>query len=358
MNIKKIQDANVSGMRVLMRASFNVPFEGKKIKNDFKARSIKKTLDYLLENGAKVTLVSNLGRPFEYQQEHPGEDEWLTRFSFRNLLPEISKALGVEIAFIPSCDANVIKKEHDSLDDEFDVFLLENIKLYKEEVENDEEFSFELARHFDIFVNESFSDSHRDYVSTTGLAKQLPSFAGFQFQEELKNLERVKKYPEHPAIAIIGGAKIKTKLPLIESFMENYDFILVGGKIANEAIDEGMIFDEKVILPVDFANDDRLDIGEETIEKFKEIIFHAETIVWNGPMGMFEKKPFDKGTMEIMRAVAESDAFSVVGGGESVEAIRAADLMDKFSFVSTGGGAMLRYLSGGEMPGVEILEEK
>lgn len=357
MKLKKIQDADLMGKRVLMRSSFNVPFEGNEIREDYKIKSVKKTLDYIIKEGGKVTMMSNLGRPLEYHESNPGA-EWMAPFSFRNILSGIKNALGVNIRLIPSCDPNVIKKHHDEFSDQCDAFLLENIKFYKEEKENDERFASDLAKNFDIFVNESFSDCHRNFVSTNGIAKKLPSYAGFQLQDEVKNLEKVKKYPEHPAVAIIGGAKIKTKLPLIGALSGNYDFILVGGKIANEAIDEGMEFEEKVKLPIDFADKNRFDIGEKTIEEFSEIIDQAETIIWNGPMGMFEKKPFDKGTRAILKAVADSGAFSVVGGGESVQAVREGGFMDKLSFVSTGGGAMLEFLGEGNMPGLEVLEDK
>ncbi|MFA6184030.1 MAG: phosphoglycerate kinase [Parcubacteria group bacterium] len=357
MKIRKIQDANLKGKEVLVRVSFNVPYEGNVIKEPYKIETVKETINYIIAQGGKVTMMSNLGRPEEYQKEHHGL-EWMTMFSFNNIIKEIGKILSLKIKLIPSCDSNVIKKHRMQFAGEYDVFLLENIKFYKEESENDENFSTRLAENFDIFVNESFSDSHRGYVSTVGVAQKLPSYAGFQFQKEVENLSKVKDHPEHPAVAIIGGAKIETKLPLISSFVKNYDFILVGGKIANEAIDGGMQFDSKVVLPFDFANEGRLDIGEKTIEKFCEIISHAETIVWNGPMGLFEKKPYDNGTRKILEAISASGAFSVIGGGESVQAVNESGLEHELSFVSTGGGAMLEFLSGEPMPGVEVLVEK
>lgn len=355
MKIKKIQDADLKGKRVLVRVSFNVPYEGGAIKEPYKIETVKETIDYIIAQGGKVTMLSNLGRPEEYQKEHPGL-EWMTMFSFNNIIKEIQKILGLKIKLIPSCDSNVIKKHQFQYSDQCDAFLLENIKFYKEEGENDKNFSAQLAENFDVFVNESFSDSHRGYVSTVGLANELPSYAGFQMQREVENLGRVKNHPEHPAVAIIGGAKIETKLPLISSFVKNYDYILVGGKIANEAIDGGMKFDPRVILPIDFANDGRLDIGEKTIERFAEIISHAETIVWNGPMGLFEKKPYDNGTKKILEAISKSGAFSVIGGGESVQAVNESGLAGEFSFISTGGGAMLEFLSGEPMPGVDVLK--
>lgn len=354
MQLRKIQDADLRGKRVLVRASFNVPYEGNVIKEPYKIETVKETVDYIIAQGGKVTMMSNLGRPEEYQKEHAGL-EWMTMFSFNNIIKEIQEILGLKIKLIPSCDANVIKKHQMQFGDDYQAFLLENIKFNKEEGENDEAFSAQLAENFDIFVNESFSDCHRAYVSTVGVAQKLPAYAGFQLQREVTALSRVKDHPEHPAVAIIGGAKIETKLPLIKTFARNYDYILVGGKIANEAIDQGIIFDSKVILPVDFADEGRFDIGPKTIEKFAEIISHAETIVWNGPMGLFEKEPYDQGTRKVLKAISESGAFSVVGGGESVQAVNESNLGHELSFVSTGGGAMLEMLSGEPMPGVEVL---
>lgn len=357
MNLKKIQDADLKGKRVLVRASLNVPFEGKKIKEYFKIKSIQKTLDYIIKKGGKATLMSYLGRPMEFHKNNPGA-EWMSGFSFKNVVKSIGEILGVRINLIPSLDTNIIKKHQQEFGDKCDVFLLENTRFYQEEFDNDDDFSAELSSNFDVFINEAFSDCHRNYVSTNGVAKKLPSYAGFQLQKEVDNLERVKNSPEHPAVAVIGGAKIETKLPLIEALSDNYDFILVGGVIANEAIDEGMNFGDKVLLAEDFADKDRHDIGTKTVKKFSEIIKQAETVIWNGPMGMFEEKPFDNGTREILKAIVESGAFTVVGGGESVQMINKAGFMDKLSFVSTGGGAMLKFLSGEPMPGVEVLEDK
>jgi phosphoglycerate kinase len=357
MNLKKIQKADLQGKNVLVRVSFNVPFEGKEIKEDYKIKSVKETIDYIIKKGGKVTMMSNLGRPLEFHKNNPGV-EWMSKFSFRSIVSEIGEILETKIKLIPSCDENVIKKHHQEFADKCDVFLLENIKFYKEEKENDDDFAQRLASNFDVFINESFSDSHRGFVSTNGIAKKLPSYAGFQTQKEVKNLERVKDHPEHPAVAIIGGAKIDTKLPLIKSFTDNYDFILVGGKIANEAIDRDLDLPKNVILPIDFRDKGRFDIGDKTIDKFSDIISHASTIVWNGPMGLFEKEPFYTGTREILDAIIDSGAFVVAGGGESVEAINQSKAMDKLTFVSTGGGAMLSFLSGERMPGLEVLEDK
>lgn len=301
-------------------------------------------------------MVTHLGRPLEYHKDNLEAGwEWMDEFSMKRILKDVQETLGVNVQLIPSCSSKVIKRYRKEATDENQVFLLENIRFYKEEEENDEKFVADLARNFDVYVNEAFSVCHREHASVVGLATQLPAYAGMHLQKEVKNLERVQKYPEHPAVAIIGGAKIETKLPLIEALSDNYDFILVGGKIANEAIDQCVNFKASVILPVDFADKNRYDIGPATIKEFSKIISQAETIIWNGPMGMFEKEPFDKGTREILKAVVDSGAFSVVGGGESVQAIREGGYEKKLSFVSTGGGAMLEFLSGEKMPGLEAL---
>ncbi|HFC76721.1 MAG TPA: phosphoglycerate kinase [Candidatus Moranbacteria bacterium] len=353
MRLKKIQTYKFKNKKVLLRAGLNVPIENGEVREDYKIEVIKDTIDFIISQGGKVAVVSHLGRPLEYHKNNPGA-EWAEQFSLRQILPNLRGILNRNIKFVESCHSNVIKKnlENSAVDE---IVLLENIRFYEEEKNNNIDFARKLAENFDVFVNDAFGVCHREQSSVVGVTKFLPAFAGLQLQREVKNLERVKKYPEHPAVAIIGGAKITTKLPLIEALSENYDFILVGGKIANEAIDQNINFNSRVILPVDFVGKGRFDIGEYTVKEFLKIISQAETIVWNGPLGLFEKKPYDEGTMKIMEAIVQSGAFSVVGGGESVEAVQKNNLADKFSFVSTGGGAMLEFLSNGPMPGLEVL---
>ncbi len=355
MQLNKIQKCDFKNKKVLLRVDFNVPIKDGKIKDAHKIQVAKDTIDHITSQGGKVTMASHLGRPLEFHKNNPGA-EWTKHFSLRQLLPFLKELLGYEIIFIPSCHPNVIKKTLEEFPSKRKaLFLLENVRFNEGEKKNDEKFSRKLAENFDVFVNEAFSVSHRAHASVVGVTKFLSAYAGFQFQREVKNLERVKKYPEHPAVAIIGGAKIATKLPLIEALSENYDFILVGGKVANEAIDQRINFNSRVILPVDFADKGRFDIGEYTIKEFVKTIEQAETIIWNGPLGLFEKKPYDRGTKKIMDAIIKSGAFSVVGGGESVEVVNQNNLRDKFSFVSTGGGAMLEFLSGEPMPGLDVL---
>lgn len=331
--------------KVLLRVDFNVAIENGKVKETFKIEACKESVAYLLEKGAKVALISHLGRP---------DGKINPEFSLGQIKNDIETTLGVKLVFIDDCIGKKVNAGLNNLREK-EVLLLENVRFYPGEEANDGEFSRSLASNFDIFINDAFSVSHRDQASVTGVAKILPGFAGFWLQKEIENLDKVKNNPEHPAVAIIGGAKIETKLPLIQKFEKEYDHILVGGKIANEVLDQGLKFSEKVLFPVDYLGD-RLDIGPKTIENFEKIISGAKTIVWNGPMGKFEEKSYDTGTNRILRAVISSGAFVLMGGGESVEILEEQKVMDKISFVSTGGGAMLEYLSGNILPGIGTIK--
>jgi 3-phosphoglycerate kinase len=342
-----VQDADLENKKVLLRVDFNVAVENGKIMESFKIKAAKETIDYILKKGGRVSLISHLGRP---------EGKIDPEFSFTPIVEDIKNILGMKIRFVPDCVGEEVRENLENFNAE-EILLLENPRFYPGEEANDPDFSRMLAENFDIFINDAFSVCHRDQASVTGVAKILPSFAGFQLQKELENLDKVKNDPDRPAIAIIGGAKIETKMPLIECFEKIYDSVLVGGKIANEVLDEKLEFPPKIILPVDFAKN-RLDIGPKTIEKFKEIISTAKTIVWNGPVGKFEEKSFDIGTNKILAAVITSGAFVLMGGGESVQILEENNAMDKIGFVSTGGGAMLEYLSGNPMPGIEVLKIK
>ena len=362
--------------KVLLRVDFNVALENQNAREKYKIFSSKETIDYILsQKGAKLALLGHLGRPIALKNclisgetlSHRTAEQIDPRFSLKQLADDAERILGIKVKFVPDCVGERVKESIEN-QKPGEVLLLENVRFYCNDEKNDPEFSESLASNFDIFVNDAFSVSHRDQSSVTGVAKILPSFAGFWLQKEIENLDKVKDSPEHPAVAIIGGAKIETKLPLIQKFEKEYDHILVGGKIANEALDQGLKFSEKVVLPLDFSGD-RLDIGPKTIEKFEKIISGAETIVWNGPMGKFEEKPYDTGTNEILKAVlkrtshvpfghpmSKDGAFVLMGGGESVEILEEQKAMDKISFVSTGGGAMLEYLSGKPLHGIEVLK--
>ncbi|HAT74004.1 MAG: Bifunctional PGK/TIM [Candidatus Moranbacteria bacterium GW2011_GWF2_36_839] len=344
--MKKIQDANLENKKVLLRVDFNVALKNGRIKEKFKIEACKETVKFLLEKNCQVALISHLGRP---------EGKINPEFSLRQITDDVESILGLKVRFISDCISEEIRNNLENLSDG-EIILLENVRFYEGDEDNDIEFSKKLAKGFDIFVNDAFSASHRDHASVSGVAKLIPSFAGLRLQKEIHEMERVKNDFARPAVAIIGGAKIETKLPVIKFFEEKYDNILVGGKIANEALDQKKEFSEKVILPFDFI-DDRLDIGPKTLEKFKEIISNAKTIVWNGPTGKFEDEKYAVSSNEIMKAVLNSGAYTVVGGGETLEILEKNNATDRIDFVSTGGGAMLDYLGGGEMPGIEVLSE-
>jgi len=345
MELKKIQDANPEGKKVLLRADFNVAIENGRIKEAFKIKACKETVDYLLQRNCQVAICSHLGRP---------EGKVNPEFSLGQIKNDIEENIGHKIIFVDDCIGEKVEARINNVQSG-EVLLLENVRFYEGEEKNDVDFAKKLGEGFDIFVNDAFSVCHRDQASVTGVARILNSYAGFWLQKEINQMEKVEKNFERPAVAIIGGAKIETKIPVIQAFEKIYDHVLVGGKIANEAIDQKIQFSEKVILPKDFSGD-RFDIGPETISEFSKIVKNSKTIVWNGPMGKFEEAEFRVGTEKVLDAILESSAFVLMGGGETLELIEEKNIMDKISFVSTGGGAMLEYLSGKTLPGIEILE--
>jgi 3-phosphoglycerate kinase len=363
--MKKIQDAELAGKKVLLRVDFNVSIKDGKAGEKFKIAACLETVEYILgQPGVKLALITHFGRPTfaevssftktrECAESGHSCKAVINEFSLEKLVPDVEEILGRKIKFAPACVGEKIKEGLDALE-ENEILLLENVRLYPGEEINEEKFAAQLAENFDVFANDAFSVCHRDHASVTGVAKILPSFAGLQLQRELESLDAVKEKPTHPATAIIGGAKIETKLPLIHMFRKKYENVLVGGRVSVEAIRQEIKFPAKVVLPVDFT-EGKKDIGPKTIENFKKIIAKSKTIVWNGPMGKFEEKPFDNGTNEILKAVIASGAYVLMGGGESVQILEEADALGKISFVSTGGGAMLEYLSGEEVPGIQVL---
>lgn len=347
MNIKKIQDAEVEGKKILLRVDFNVAVEDGTVKEKFKVKACEETLRYLLGMNARVALITHFGRP---------EGKLDSKFSLDPIKDDVEYILGYKVKFIPDCIGREVEKTVGELKNN-EIALLENVRFHEEEEKNDAEFAKKLSAGFDLYVNDAFSVSHRDQASVTGVTKNLPSYAGFNLQKEIEELDKAKDNPYHPAVAIIGGAKIETKLPVIKLFEEKYDNVLIGGKIANEALDQKIEFSKRVVLPTDFI-DDRLDIGTETLVKYKNIIEKAKTIVWNGPTGKFEEDKYAVSSNEILKSVLASDAYVLIGGGETLEVIEKNDAleeMQKKGFVSTGGGAMLEYLGGGKMPGIDAL---
>ncbi len=346
--LKSIVTEDFSHKRILVRVDFNVEFgDIVNIQEHFRLDIVKETVDALANfPESKVALVTHLGRP---------EGKIDPRYSVAKMVPAVEQALGRKVVFVPDCLGETVEMALNNLA-AGEVLLLENIRFYREEELNDQAFARQLALPFDCFVNEAFSVSHRAHASLEAITRFLPAFAGLRLLKEVAKLDEVRFSPQHPAVAIIGGAKIETKLPLIKALEENYDCILVGGKVANEAIDQKIVFSPKVLLPQDFDSALRLDIGPQTVAYYTQIINTAKTIIWNGPMGKFEEKPYDIGTDAILHALLHSKAYVVIGGGESLAVLENANAVGKVSFVSSGGGAMLEYLSGAKLPGLVVLE--
>ncbi len=346
--LKNIEQEDFTGKKVLMRVDFNIELNDTvNIQEHFRLDIVKKSVDRVTGfDNAKVALLTHFGRPQGKPDPH---------YSLAQLVPAVERALGKKVVFVGDCIGDKVETALTALVPG-EVLLLENVRFYQEEETNDEAFAQQLARPFDAYVNEAFSVCHRAHASVEAITHFLPSFGGFRLLKEVTELDQIRFSPEHPAIAIIGGAKIETKLPLIQSLEKNYDCILVGGKVANEAIDQKIAFSQKVLLPQDFDSDQRLDIGPSTVAYYTKIIKTAKTIIWNGPMGKFEEKPYDIGTKAILHALLESAAYIVIGGGESLAVLENAGVLDKVSFVSSGGGAMLEYLSGKKLPGLSALE--
>lgn len=385
--LRSLKEVDVSGKRVLVRVDFNVDLDAKgKIIDDFRIWAVLPTINYLREKGAKIILMSHLGDP-------DGIDKNLSLASVRE---KLSKLLGKDVLKANGCIGKEIKAMGENLK-EGEILLLENLRFYKEEKENSENFAKELASLADIYINDAFSVSHRQHASLVAITKFLPSYAGLLLEKEVNVLKKIMEYPEHPLAVIIGGAKISTKIKLIKNFLSVADDIILGGALANTvlrakgiAIGKSVIEEEmveevknleitstKIHIPVDtIVSVDRngnaperiapvgkteeneliLDIGPETEGLFAEVIKGAKTIIWNGPMGLFEVKKFAHGTEAIAKAITESSCYSVVGGGETISFLDQAGLAGKFSHLSTGGGAMLKFLSGEKLPGIEALD--
>ena len=349
-NIRSIDSVDFTGKKVLVRVDLNVELDQKgDAMERFKLEASKETIDKILSYpGTRVALISHLGRPDGKRDES---------FSLLPLVDDVSRALGgVTVRFAQDCIGEAVTEGLAALADG-EVLLLENVRFYPGEETNDKNFAASLAAPFEIFVNEAFSVCHRDQASVTAITHILPSYAGKRLLEERAKLDEIRANPARPANAIIGGAKIETKLPLIREFESTYDAVLVGGKVANEAFDQGITFSEKVLLPLDYqGGDERLDIGPKTTAVFVEIIKKAKAIVWNGPMGKFAETPSQSGTNAIVYAMSESAANIVVGGGESLTILERGNLLEKVGFVCTGGGAMLEYMNGKTLPGLLALE--
>ena len=329
--MKSVKEADVSGKRVIVRVDFDVPIKDETILDGMRLDNSIPTLKYLLEKKANLFLISKMGRP---QFRDP-------KLSLKSVLNEVSKKLETEVKFKENLDENIPG----------DVILLENLRFWPEEEKGDVEFSKKLSSFGDIYVNECFATSHRTDTSIVEIPKILPSYAGLNLIREVTELKKVLENPERPLVSIIGGAKIKTKLPLINSLAKVSDIVLVGGKLMFELDKQNLA--DNVVVALD--NIDKKDVGPETVVEFKKILQFAGTIVWNGPMGIIEVDKYLEGTRLLAQFVAESRAYKIIGGGDTIIALDKFKLLDKMDYVSTGGGAMLDFLSGKKLPGLIAL---
>jgi len=363
--LKTLKDFSFENKRVLVRCDFNVPLAQKRgiILDDFRIKQTLPTIEYLIEKGAKLLLMSHLGRPKEVKSQNYNPPPASSRFagpaakvkslSLRPVAQRLEKILARKVKFLDDCIGEKVEKEIEKMNPG-EIILLENLRFHKEEAENNENFAKALARLGDIYINDAFSVCHRNHASIVGIPKYLPSGAGFLLEKEIKVLSQIIKNPITPLVAIFGGREGDFKA--INKISEIADWILIGGLIKEEIDEKGIIlkYPQKIISLVDRV--DTFDIGSKTINLFKEKISQAKTIFWSGPLGKIEEEEFSKGTKEIIKAIIESKAFSVVGGGETVEFINKIGLTEKFNHVSTGGNAMLAFLAGEKLPGLEAFK--
>ncbi|MGQ9610863.1 MAG: phosphoglycerate kinase [bacterium] len=389
-----IEDLDLKGKRVLLRVDFNVPLEGTKITDDTRIRGAIPTIEYIINNGGKAILMSHLGRP---------DGAVVPKYSLKPVAERLKELLGKDVIFAPDCIGNEVKAIISKMK-EGDIVLLENLRFHAEEEKNDPEFAKQLAELGDIYVNDAFGAAHRAHASTAGITKYISkSAAGFLMQREIKYIKETIDNPERPFIAIIAGAKVSDKIGIIEHLMKKADAIIIAGAMAytflkamgrkmgkslveNDKLDLAKeilkkSLDERIplYLPIDhviaddFSNDanikivmrgiipdgwEGMDIGPATLELFKGVLSEAKTIVWNGPVGVFEFDNFAKGSIGIAKILAESNATTIVGGGDCVAALQKSGYADKITHVSTGGGAALELMEGKDLPGIAALTDK
>ena len=389
-NKKMITDLDVKGKKVLVRVDFNVPIKEGKVGDDTRIKAALPTINYLLEQGAAVILCSHLGRP---------KGEVKPEFSLKPVAAYLGTLIDAPVSFAEDCVGEKAETAAAALKPG-QVLVLENTRFHAGEKKNDPEIAKQLASLADLYVNDAFGSAHRAHSSTAGVTDYLPSAAGFLLEKEIKYLGNTIANPERPFVAILGGAKVSDKIGVIENLLDKADQILIGGGMANtffkaqgfdmadslveeDAIETAKALldkaEGKLVLPVDVvianafdANAESktmdvgdvpagwriLDIGPKTVAAFDDVIAKAGTVVWNGPMGVFEFDKFAKGTFEIAEALAKSNAISIVGGGDSASAINKSGLADKITHISTGGGASLEMLEGKELPGLAALDDK
>ena len=396
--MKTIDNYDFTGKKAIIRVDFNVPINEKlEIADDTRIKAALPTIKKILSSGGSTILMSHLGRP---------KGEYEEKFSLKNIVSRLSELVETEVKFAQDCVGEKTFKIVNELKPG-DVLLLENLRFHKEEKNGEETFAKKLADLADVYVNDAFGTAHRAHASTTIITKFFPEekMFGYLIDNELKSMDKVLHHSEKPFTAIMGGAKVSDKIEVIENLLDKVDTLIIGGgmtytfikarggkigaslveedklDLANDLIKKAEAKNVKLYLPVDnviadkFENDAKtdetsvdeipdgwmgLDIGQKTIEGFSEIIKHSKTILWNGPMGVFEMSSFQKGTETIARVIAETTekgAYSLIGGGDSVAAINKYNLKDKVSYVSTGGGAMLEYIEGKELPGVKAIRE-
>ncbi len=393
MSIRRVDQIEVKGKRVFVRVDYNVPLDEKKeITDDTRIVSSLPTIKFILEAGGKVILASHLGRP-------KGKKD--PKYSLSPVAERLSKLLDRKVLRAPDCVGEEVKGLVEQME-EGDVLLLENLRFHPEEEKNDESFSKELASLCDVYINDAFGAAHRAHASTEGMTRYLQTVgAGFLMMKEVESLDKALSNPQKPYVAILGGAKVSDKLGVIQNLLNKVDTLLIGGGMAYTFLKakgfevgrslveedqiglslnllEGVKGKVKFLLPSDHVAAERmevqakrevvtndnipgdwvcLDIGPETIRIFSDEIKTAKTLFWNGPMGVFEMEPFSKGTFAIAHAVADSQAFSIVGGGDSVAAVNQAGVADKIGHISTGGGASLEFIEGKKLPGIEALRK-
>ena len=394
MNKKTVKDIDLKGKKVFVRCDFNVPMDEKQnITDNTRIKAALPTIKYLLEQNCKIILASHLGRP---------KGEVKPEFSLKPVAKELSKQLGKEVIMANDVIGEDAMSKASNLK-EGEIMLLENVRFHREETDNDPEFAKKLASMAEIFVNDAFGTAHRAHASTTGIADYIPGVAGFLIEKELKFLGNAINNPERPFVAILGGAKVSDKIGVIDSLLDKVDTLMIGGGMAYtffkaqgynvgnslcevektglalQAMEKAKEKGVKLLLPIDtkigkeFKPDtesktvawteipdewEGFDIGEKTIEMFKKELQNAKTVIWNGPLGLFEFEQFAIGTNEIAKTLAELDATTIIGGGDSAAAVTKAGLADKMTHISTGGGASLEFLEGKKLPGIECLQDK